>query len=690
MAVATGVLSGVADDPALRAVEDRIAARETDRHALHALQLQDVLLLEQAYRDAGEELCLPAALALQLRCSEAAAEGWLEEARFWAGLPFAFASMQSGVLTISVARMARELLEPLPVEVRARVWAQLRRRLEADLEQGIVRPRPRAREWLKNRIAALAPGHTTQEREQAEAGRGVTFSKREDAVTDITAFGIPGLAAQAVLARLNAVAVPWGPADHRTLHQRRADAFVDLLLGRPLAAPLLGCDGTLSDGTQLLPDGTRADTDGRPVPTCPGGSRTGCGCGCGIGAGVPCGADVQVLVPFGAALGTTDEVAEATGNAAGGGPLDPELLERLLASAPRVTPVFVGADGVPVAVGQPFPVARGDVAGLRQRLQSLARKGPAADRLVPRHPDDHPPPKDEPPDGEGLRPPDTGRPRPATHQADVVAPGRPPPRPVLRRTPLPYEHQVLLGLATLGVSTPLPTGRQGADTQEPSVLGAPTRSSPSDGADLGHPHPAGQPGAYRVPPRLRRLLQVRAPRCEWPGCGARASRCDLDHDLHWPDGPTCGCNLGPLCRRHHRVKQRGWTKTRRADGSVAWTGPTGQHAVSPAQHEPPATPAPPAVTTSTDDLDPGAWMADPAHPWWDELAAYAVSRPMPVDPQTLPPVDRVRAGLLADGEHWHWELRDTDSWDTDLLRAIAEQAPTRRSMPRRRHRRLST
>jgi len=50
----------------------------------------------------------------------------------------------------------------------------------------------------------------------------------------------------------------------------------------------------------------------------------------------------------------------------------------------------------------------------------------------------------------------------------------------------------------------------------------------------------------------------------------------------------------------------------------------------------------------------------------------------------------VRAGLLADGEHWHWELRDTDSWDTDLLRAIAEQAPTRRSMPRRRHRRLST
>lgn len=105
---------------------------------------------------------------------------------------------------------------------------------------------------------------------------------------------------------------------------------------------------------------------------------------------------------------------------------------------------------------------------------------------------------------------------------------------------------------------------------------------------LTRPHPAG-PGTYVPPRRLTQLLRVRAPRCEWPGCGRRASRaaaagCDLDHDLAWPFGPTCACNLGPLCRRHHRIKQLGWTKHRLPDGSVRWTDPVGRRWLSPNQH----------------------------------------------------------------------------------------------------------
>jgi hypothetical protein len=102
------------------------------------------------------------------------------------------------------------------------------------------------------------------------------------------------------------------------------------------------------------------------------------------------------------------------------------------------------------------------------------------------------------------------------------------------------------------------------------------------------------PGPYVVPRRLQRLLLVRSPRCEWPGCGRRAMKvvavrgCDVDHDLAWPAGPTCGCNAGPLCRRHHRIKQLGWIKHRRADGSVGWTGPTGRTWTSPRQHPRPA------------------------------------------------------------------------------------------------------
>ena len=97
-----------------------------------------------------------------------------------------------------------------------------------------------------------------------------------------------------------------------------------------------------------------------------------------------------------------------------------------------------------------------------------------------------------------------------------------------------------------------------------------------------------------MPTRLRRLLTVRAPLCEWPGCGHRAAGCDQDHDVAWPYGPTCGCNLGPLCRRHHRLEQQHWTKARTAEG-VRWTDPTGRSWLSPAQHEPAQAPLRPVA-----------------------------------------------------------------------------------------------
>lgn len=97
------------------------------------------------------------------------------------------------------------------------------------------------------------------------------------------------------------------------------------------------------------------------------------------------------------------------------------------------------------------------------------------------------------------------------------------------------------------------------------------------------------PGPYRASPALAALLRVRAPRCEWPGCGRRASRaglpdCDNDHDLPWPYGPTCACQMGPTCRSHHRIKQLGWLKHRNPDGSIRWTAPAGRSWTSPAQH----------------------------------------------------------------------------------------------------------
>jgi hypothetical protein len=50
--------------------------------------------------------------------------------------------------------------------------------------------------------------------------------------------------------------------------------------------------------------------------------------------------------------------------------------------------------------------------------------------------------------------------------------------------------------------------------------------------------------------------------CQGPGCMVPAERCDIDHRVPYPQGPTRGDNLGPLCRRHHGYKGHGllrWT-----------------------------------------------------------------------------------------------------------------------------------
>ncbi|MCW2793693.1 MAG: hypothetical protein JWO76_2791 [Nocardioides sp.] len=41
-------------------------------------------------------------------------------------------------------------------------------------------------------------------------------------------------------------------------------------------------------------------------------------------------------------------------------------------------------------------------------------------------------------------------------------------------------------------------------------------------------------------------------------------------------GPTCSCNLAPLCRRHHRLKTHGgWTYTQPERGTYLWASPHG-------------------------------------------------------------------------------------------------------------------
>lgn len=77
----------------------------------------------------------------------------------------------------------------------------------------------------------------------------------------------------------------------------------------------------------------------------------------------------------------------------------------------------------------------------------------------------------------------------------------------------------------------------------------------------------------RVAPDILRIaLQFLHGTCQGPGCMVPAERCDIDHRLAFPDGPTRGDNLGPFCRRHHGYKGHGllhWTTRPQPDSPAA-------------------------------------------------------------------------------------------------------------------------
>ncbi|HYY12491.1 MAG TPA: DUF222 domain-containing protein [Kineosporiaceae bacterium] len=122
---------------------------------------------------------------------------------------------------------------------------------------------------------------------------------------------------------------------------------------------------------------------------------------------------------------------------------------------------------------------------------------------------------------------------------------------------------------------------------------------------------------YAPTTRQRTFVRAAEPFCVFPGCRARAHRCEIDHrrpydhDDPTAGGPTCTCNLQNLCTRHHRLKTAGLVTPRAVDtpgardgdlpvvtgdlagdeppGTVEWTTWTGRRYL----HRPPrATPEP--------------------------------------------------------------------------------------------------
>lgn len=62
---------------------------------------------------------------------------------------------------------------------------------------------------------------------------------------------------------------------------------------------------------------------------------------------------------------------------------------------------------------------------------------------------------------------------------------------------------------------------------------------------------------YRPTPAMVRQVRALDGHCRAPGCTVPAHRCDLDHHVPYPTGPTTTTNLGALHRAHHNARTAG-------------------------------------------------------------------------------------------------------------------------------------
>jgi hypothetical protein len=69
--------------------------------------------------------------------------------------------------------------------------------------------------------------------------------------------------------------------------------------------------------------------------------------------------------------------------------------------------------------------------------------------------------------------------------------------------------------------------------------------------------------------------------CRGPGCQVPADRCDLDHDIPYPLGPTDITNFTSKHRQHHRVRTaRFWKAARGKHDEIIWETAAGRRYVT--------------------------------------------------------------------------------------------------------------
>ena len=228
-------------------------------------------------------------------------------------------------------------------------------------------------------------------------------------------------------------------------------------------------------------------------------------------------ARINVTVPLSTLLGTSD----TPGEVAAFGPVDPELARELARAAGM------------------HPATRWCVTVTGQHGQAIGHGCAPGRHSAPRAPVPRWTEKAQPRTAQPGRP-SPGRPSPGRPSPGRPSPGRP--SPALNPLARAFLQRLRIRI------TPLAVGSCDHRNEEPG---------------------------YKPSLLLRHLIEARTASCTAPGCQRPAAQCDQDHTIPYQaGGRSCQCNLGPLCRRHHRCKQaHGWTLEQPQPGVFVWITP---------------------------------------------------------------------------------------------------------------------
>ncbi len=454
-------------------------------------------------------------LAAALTLTVRAAEDHLEFATELATkLRMTAAALEAGVIDLDRARIIAAATHVLTNE-------------HAALVEDLILPKAgqqtngQLRAALARAILAADPDAVRRRREEAQRDARVMRWREDTGTAALCGRDLPSIDVLAADQRISARARELKSAGvEGTMDELRARAYLDFLLGRSTVP----ADGTGS-GQRSGPEDGPGD---RPAASpSPGSGSTsadrgpaarqadGSTTGSDPTAGLPNGpaARINVTVPLSVILGLSDLPAEV----AVFGPVDAQLARGLVRSA-----------GI-------NPATRWCVTLVGEHGQAVGHGCARGRHTAPAPPflgtrDDPGPPEDN------------HRTRACPRESMS---GSGPQHPALRD--LAKEFMERLGIQV----TPLAVGACDHRNEEPG---------------------------YKPSRRLRHLIGARAATCTAPGCRRPAAQCDLDHSLAYDaGGRTCECNLGPLCRRHHRCKQaRGWALEQPSPGTMIWTVPSGR------------------------------------------------------------------------------------------------------------------